>query len=75
MAKHKPLIDKIKSSVFDLETRVVGDEGKVFIRVDLEEGDIDSVHSGLTTLQSLLNSHKVEDDIIFGDDFIKIELK
>jgi hypothetical protein len=75
MAKHKPLIDKIKSSVFDLETRVIGDEGRVFIRVDLEEGDIDSVHSGLTTLQALLNTHKIQDDIIFGDDFIKIELK
>ena len=77
LAKHKPLIDKIKSSVFDLETRVMGEDGKAFIRVDLDENDLESVYSGISTLSTLLNNAKVADDIIFGSDgsYIKIELK
>jgi hypothetical protein len=77
LAKHKPLIDKIKSSVFDLETRVMGEDGKAFIRVDLDENDLESVYSGISTLSTLLNNAKIDDDIIFGSDgsYIKIELK
>lgn len=73
--KHKGLIDAIKKSVFALDVRVVGFEGRVFIKIDLEESDIDDTYDTLISVQTLVNAHKVDDMVLISNTAIKIELK
>jgi hypothetical protein len=73
--KHKGLIADVKSTVFELEVKMIGDSGKVFIRVDLDDSDIESISDGLSSLKSLLMKYKMDPDIIFDGTYLKIELK
>jgi len=73
--KHKGLIADVKSTVFELEVKMIGDNGKVFIRVDLDDSDIESISDGLSSLKSLLMKYKMDPDIIFDGTYLKIELK
>jgi hypothetical protein len=73
--KYKDLISDIKASVFDLEIRFVSEDGRVFIRIDFDVSDISTAHSGLISLSSIMNRYKVNQDLIFDENFIKIELK
>jgi len=76
IAKHKGLIDDVKKTLFNLEVKMVGLDGSIYIRVDLVEGDIQSAYETFTTLQYLLKKHKVQnDDVLVLDSYIKIELK
>jgi len=73
--KHKGLIADVKSTVFELEVKMIGDNGKVFIRVDLDDSDIESISDGLSSLKSLLMKYKMDPDIMFDGTYLKIELK
>lgn len=73
--KHKKLIDEVKSSVWQLETKMIGLDDKIYIRVDLEDGDISSIYDCLDSLQTLLARHKVDSEALIVDTYIKIELK
>lgn len=76
LKKHNGLINDIKKSVFELETKIVGEEGKVFVRLDLEEEtDIESISDGLNSIYGLLTKYKVDSNVIFDDTYLKIELK
>lgn len=73
--RHRPLIRDIKESAFELEVKIVGDEGRVFIRIDMEESDIDVVHNDLLSISILLSRHKIDPDIFFSGNYAKIELR
>lgn len=74
--KYKSLIDDVKKGYFGLEVKTVGYDDNIYIRVDLEQGDIESAYETLTNLQFLLKKHKVQDDnVLILDSYIKIELK
>jgi len=73
--KHKGLIADVKSTVFELEVKMIGENGKVFIRVDLDDSDIESISDGLSSLKSLLMKYKMDPDIMFDGTYLKIELK
>jgi hypothetical protein len=75
LQKYKGLINDVKSVVFELEVKVIGDGGKVFIRIDLDDSDIDSISDGLSSMKSLLTKYKINPDIIFDGSYLKIELK
>jgi len=75
VSKHKPLIDDIKKCAFGLEVKTIGYEDRIYIRIDLEDSDIESIYDTLTQVEFLLKKHKVSDDIIIIDTYIKIELK
>jgi hypothetical protein len=76
MKKHRLLIQDIKKSVFDLETKIVGEEGRVFIRVDLDETDVDAISNGLNMVDSILTKHKINNnDVVFTNTYMKIELR
>ena len=72
--KHKKLIDDVKSAVWELETKMVGFDDKIYIRVDLEDGDIGSIYDCLDNLQNLLTRHKVDTQVLIVDTYLKIEL-
>jgi hypothetical protein len=73
--KHKNLITELKKSAFALEVKVIGFEGRVYVRVDLDETDIDTIYDTLTVVQNILSKHKVEPEVTFSETYIKIELK
>jgi len=72
--KHKSLIDIIKKSTFGLDVKMVGLLDKIFIRIDLEDADIVTIYDNLDIIQSLLDRHKVDSMVTFGETYIKIEL-
>lgn len=72
--KHKKLIDDVKSSVWQLETKMIGFDDKIYIRVDLEDGDISGIYDCLDSLQTLLQRHKVDTQVLIVDTYLKIEL-
>jgi len=75
LRKHKNLITEIKKSGFGLEVKVIGFEGRVYVRIDLDETDIDTIYDSLTVVHNILTKHKVEPEVAFSETYIKIELK
>ncbi len=75
LTKHKSFISELKNSVFSLETKVVGVEGRVFVKVDMDESDIDTVQEGLNLLNNLLIKYKMNPDVFFSETYLKIELR
>ena len=74
--RHGKLINDLKQSPFDLDIKVVGEEGGgVSIQCDMEDSDIESAFRSLTDLQVILNRHKINQDVFFDGYYIKIELK
>jgi hypothetical protein len=72
--KYRKFIADFKSSIFSLETKLVGSDGDVFIKIELDDPDIEVVHSDILSLSILLNKHKMDPDIYFEDQYIKIKL-
>lgn len=74
LKKHKNLIDDVKRSIFGLEVKVVGFEDSIWIRIDLEDSDIETTYDSLTSIQSLLMKYKVGDSLYIIDTYLKIKL-
>lgn len=73
--KHKSLIDDIKSSSFGLEVKMVGFEDFIYIRIDLDDSDIETAYDSLIEVQTILNKHKVSDDLYIYESYLKIQLR
>lgn len=74
--KYKSFISEIKSTSFEIEVKMVGLDGGIYVRVDLVDGEIESVYETFIKLQHLLKKYKIkDDDVIVVDSYIKIELK
>lgn len=75
MRKYKPFISDFKSTIFNLETKMVSEYGLSFIRIEVDEPDPMIVFQDLKSIETLLNKHNMDPDIKFDDNFIKIQLK
>jgi len=75
LSKHKNFINDIKQAVFELDTKIVGIEGRVFVKIELEDVDIDSISDGLISIEGLLRKHKMDPDFTFEETNLKIELR
>lgn len=75
LRKHGSLIKQIRSEKFGLDVKVVGEEGRVFIRVDLDYADVGIAYDNLIWIQNILNKYKVDDISLLEETYIKIELK
>jgi hypothetical protein len=73
--KHKGLIDDIKRSAFGLEVKMVGFEDSIYVRIDLDDSDIQTAYESLINVQTILNKHKVSDDLYIYDSYLKIQLR
>ena len=73
--KYKDLISDVKKSVF-MDVKIIGEDGNVFIKMDLEGYDINSISISLANIDYILESYGIEDTYLsFEDGNIKIELK
>jgi hypothetical protein len=73
--KHKRLIDDIKKTAFGLEVKMIGFEDSIYISIDMDDSDISTAYESLIFVQSILNKHKVNDDVYIHDSYIKIQLR
>jgi hypothetical protein len=73
--KHKGLIDDIKRSAFGLEVKMVGFEDSIYVRIDLDDSDVETAYDSLIGVQTILNKHKVSDDLYIYDSYLKIQLR
>lgn len=73
--KYKSLIEEVKKSSFVLDTKIVGNDGRVFIRVDMDESDIDTVYDGINMVNNILTKYKINPDVFFDQAYLKIELR
>lgn len=73
--KYSKLINDIKAAPFGVEVKIASEEGGgTVIRCDMEDGLIDEAYESLSTLQFLLNKHKVDQTAYFDGEYIKIDL-
>jgi hypothetical protein len=75
LRKYKNFISDFKSSVFTLETRMASEYGVAYIKMELDEPDVMTVYDDLQMVNSLLDKYKIDPDVYFDDNFIKIELR
>lgn len=75
LSKYKGLINDIKSGSFSVETKIIGNDGRVFIRVDLDETDVESIHDCLIMVSNILKKYKLDPDVTFQGTYLKIELR
>jgi hypothetical protein len=74
--KYRNVISGIKNGKYNLEAKVYGYDGSVFIRVNMDETDVEDIHSDLAKISSLFKVNKLGDpDIEFMDTYLKIHLK
>jgi hypothetical protein len=75
LRKYKSFISEFKSTVFNCEVKLASEYGIAYIKFEFDEPSIDVVHDDLMNLSVLLNKYKMDPDIYFDDQFMKIELK
>jgi hypothetical protein len=73
--KYRPLIDDIKKQLFGLDVKVTGFNDTLYIKIDLEYSDIETIYDNLVWLETILNKKKIDTPIIIDDISLKIELK
>jgi hypothetical protein len=74
MRKYRPFISEIKSSKFLLETKLMSEYGKAMVRIDVDDPDPLIIFKDLQTIETIMKKHKVDTDIVFDDNYIKIQL-
>ena len=75
LRKYKGFISDFKAMVLNVDARLTSEYGMAYIKVELDEPNIDVVHDDLVNLSLLLSKHKMDPDIYFDDQYMKIELK
>jgi hypothetical protein len=74
LRKYKSFISDLKKILFNCEVRLASEYGIAYIKFEFDEPSIDVVHEDLMNLSILLNKYKMDPDIYFDDQFMKIEL-
>jgi hypothetical protein len=75
LRKYKGFISDFKAMILNVDARLTSEYGMAYIKVELDEPNIDVVHDDLMNLSLLLSKHKMDPDIYFDDQYMKIELK
>lgn len=74
MRKYHRLVKSFKRMVFYNRDGIKGKDGKLLITLDVNDNDINHLYRDMAQLQELFASHKLDPDIRFDEDTIKIEL-
>lgn len=74
--KYKNLIQQIKKYAFDLDVKVIGYDGKVFIQFDTLGSDIKTIGNTLKYINNILSRYNIDNPYVeFEDTYIKIEIR
>lgn len=75
MVKYSRLIKVIKRKTFFNNDSIKGSGGKLLIQLEIVDGEIDNFYQDLKDLQQIFATHRLDPDITFDEEFIKIELQ
>lgn len=75
VSKYRMLIQEIKKAKFGLDVRIVGEDDSVYVRVDMDEIDIELIHTDLISIQNILTRHKLQAETLIIGNYLKIELR
>ena len=75
LAKYGKFISDFKATPFNMEFKIVGDRGKAFVKVEMDESDVDLVSDDLLNLSYLLSKHNIDPPVTFDDEIMKLELE
>jgi len=75
LRKYQGFISAFKKSAFNLQMKMVSEYGSAYIKIDLDDPDIDIVHKDLLDISLLMSKFKMDPDIFFDEQYIKIELR
>lgn len=73
--KYGKLIADFKKMIFYNVDSIKGADGKVVIDLEINDLDINHLYRDLAQMQELFSSHRLDPDIKFYDEHIKIELE
>ena len=73
--KYAKFISEFKAAPFNMECKIVGDRGKAFIKIEMDESDVDLVSDDLLNLSYLLSKHNIDPPVTFDDEIMKLELE
>jgi len=73
--KYGKLIADFKKMIFYNVDSIKGADGKVVIDLEINDSDINHLYRDLAQMQELFSSHRLDPDIKFYDEHIKIELE
>ena len=69
-----PFLKEFRKSTLSISHKLVQGENCIYIKLEMDE-PLDLVHEDFLTLSVMLNKHKLDPDILFEEEYIKIELK
>jgi len=72
--KHRKFLDEFKDSKFSLEKTLDSKYGRSFINISMDEPNVDVVYDNMNILNTLLRKHKMDPNVLFDHDNLKIEL-
>lgn len=75
MVKYSRLIKVLRRKTFYNQDSIKGSGGKLVIELEITDSSIDKFHSDLSDLQEIFAQHRLDPDIRFDEQFIKIELQ
>lgn len=71
--KYHRLIKSFKRTVFFNRETIKGMDGKILINLEVTNKDVNHLYNDMAKIEQLLRSHKLDPDIKFNEDSIKIE--
>jgi hypothetical protein len=74
LMKYGSFLDDFNSCPFNMETKMITNHGKSFIRIQMDESDVELVQDDLLNIATIFNKNNMDPYLYFDDDIIKIEL-
>lgn len=74
-AKYRGLFKDFRRAIFHSEIKIIGEDDKAFIKIDLEDSSIGDTSEDFMILSKMLKKNNIDPDIYFSDQYVKIELK
>jgi hypothetical protein len=74
MVKYKGFLNDLKACAFNMETKMMSNHGRSFVRIEMDEPDVDLVQEDLLNMAAIFSKNNMDPNIYFEDEFIKIEL-
>ena len=74
MSKYSDLISDIKSVAFYNEITTKGVDGKLIIKIEFDDASLKNAYDDLASIEAVLLQHKLDPDIVFDGDIIKIKI-
>ena len=74
LKKYQPFLQDMRAATIACSNKLIGEKDCIYYRIEFDE-PMQEIHHDLMTISVLMNKHKMDPDIVFEDEYLKIELK